>query len=78
MLDAVAVQLENNRRQQGQIRKDFYRYSDLAAQAKIRLMGLAEEQINLKIWGMRNAIPEAENVDCKTIDGCKGTKYENA
>ena len=74
MLEAVAVQLENNRCHQEQVRKDFYRYSDLAAQAKIQLMRLVVEQINLKIWGVRNEVQEAENVDCETIDGCKGTK----
>lgn len=76
MFDAVKAQMENNRRQQEQIRGRFNRYSKLAAQAKIKLIQLTKEQIHLKIWGCRNA--KAENNNSKAIDGRKGAIQKDA
>jgi len=76
MSDTVADQLENNRRQQEQIRRNLNRYSNLVELARIRLMQLTKEQINLKVWRVRNEIQEAENVDCETID--EGTQEADA
>ena len=78
MLEAVAIQIENNRRQQEQIRKDFYRYSDLAAGAKIQLMQLTKAQIHLGVWGCRNAIlQEKKNTDAESIGRCTGTQQSD-
>jgi len=52
MLDAVVDQLEKNRCQQKQIRKEFHLYSTMAIQAKSRLMQLTKEQIHLRTWGV--------------------------
>ncbi len=68
MLEAVATQLENNRCQQKQIRRDFNRYSNLAAHAKNELQKLTREQIHLKEWGCRNAKLLEENATRETID----------
>jgi len=61
MLEAIATQMENNRRKQEQCRKDFYRYSALAHRAKGQLMQLTKEQIHLKMWGCINAKLQNEN-----------------
>lgn len=68
MLEAVAIQLENNRRQQEQIRKEFHRYSAMAVQAKSQLMQLTKEQIHLRVWGCRNAELQTKNDTSETLD----------
>ena len=73
MLEVVAIQLENNKRQQDRIRKEFHRYSDLAVQAKDALMQLTKEQIHLRMWGCRNAKLQAKNTDSESTGG-KGTQ----
>ncbi len=77
MLEAVATQMENNRRQQELCRKDFYRHSALATQAKIQLMQLVKDQIDLKMWGNRNAKLQEKITDAESIEGCAGTQQSD-
>lgn len=60
MIEAVATQLENNKRQQEQYHKDFYRYSELAI-------------FNLKMWGCRNAKLLEKNDAKQSIGRCQRT-----